>query len=183
MKKVIIFSTLLLACIILFAGCMICGNFVGWYGENPNHPKFKKDSIIVYVTLERHSKNIFIPGAIWVKNLSGYNLHFSVSDTYNHYLNVDSIVFDIYSADSKSILQSTIVEDNQFTIFYNRNYGIVEKMDKVYSVDELKSCKEDLLIDFTLYLQTKSNEQRMITYSCYKMEYSRGNGVYFYTAP
>ena len=179
MKRIILFSMYILVCITLFTGCMICSNSVGWYGEIPGHPKFNKDSIVAYVVLERHSKNMGIPGVvIWVKNLPGYNLHFSVRDTYHQYLKVDSIVFNIYSAASKNILQSTLVEDNQFTVFYNMDYGFVEKMDKVYPVDDLKNCKEDLLMDFTLYLQTKSNEQRMITYSRYELKYDRGNGVY-----
>ena len=172
----------ILVCITLFSSfIVICPNCVGWYGEIAGHPKFNKDSIVVKIDLERHSKNIGL-GVIWVKNLPDYNLYFAVSDTYHQYLKVDSIVFNVYSAASKNILQSTLVEDNQFTVSYNTNHGTVE-MNNVYSVDALKSCKEDLLMDFTLYLQTKSNEQRTYSRSRYELKYKKGRGVYFYTAP
>ena len=97
----------------LFAGysqLIFIGNSVGWYGPSD---RFSKDSIVAGVEFERHSKNIYIPPNImWYKQLPGYNLHFSVSDKYNCYFKIDSIVFNISSiAKSNSILQSTLVED------------------------------------------------------------------------
>ena len=181
MKKVIIISIFILNLFVTYSQ-MICFNGFGWYGENPNHPKFNNDSIVVHVTLENNDKDIRILSITYKKKLPGYKLYISVSDTYNRYLNVDSIVFNIYTVTSKSILYSTFfVEDNQFAYYYKSSHNVY--MEKVYLVDSLKGYKEDLLIDFTLYLRTKSNEQQMITYSRYKLKYKKGNGVYFYTAP
>ena len=178
MKKVIIISIFILNLFVTYSQ-IVCFNHVGWYGETPGHPKFNNDSIVVQATFENNDKDIRILGLTYKKKLPGYKLYFSVRDTYNHYLHVDSIVFNIYSATSKSILQSTLVEYNQFNRSYNRNCSVVY-LEKVYFVDSLKNCKEDLLIDFVLYLRTKGNEQRMIMYSRYKMEYDRNSGMFFY---
>jgi len=178
MKRIIMFSMFILNMFVSYSQ-LICLNCVGWFGENTGHPKFNNDSIVVYVTVKNNNKDIGILGFTYKKKLPGYKLEFTVCDTYNHYLNVDSIIFNICSTASKSILQSTIVEDNRFACF-NYMDGAIVSLDKVYLIDSLKDYKEDLLIDFTLYLRTKNSEQRRITYSRYRMKYSKANGVYFY---
>ena len=75
---------------------LICFNCVGWFDEEiPGHPKFNNDSIVVYVEVTNNNKDIGILGFTYKKKLPGYKLHFSVRDTYNHYLNCNSIFYVI----------------------------------------------------------------------------------------
>ena len=170
MKRIIIFLIFILNLSAAYSQ-LVCFNFDTWYGHTD---PFSKDSIVAYVNLERHNKNILF---MYIKKLPGYKLQFKVEDKYCVYSEIDSIVFNIYSATSESILQSTLSECSKFIIPYNMNYADAY-MSKVYMHDSLKRHRENLLIDFTLYLRTKSNEQRQLTISRYELKYERGNGIY-----
>ena len=174
MRRIIMFS-ICIACLNTFAiySQLVYSNFDIWCNRTPE--PFIKDSVVAHVNLERHSKNILL----WTKNLPGYNLEITVYDKYCIYSEIDSIVFNIYSATSKSILQSTLSECKKFIKAYNGDYAYAN-VSKVYMQDNLKRHRENLLVDFTLYLRTKSNEQKMITISCYELEYKKFNGIYLW---
>ena len=160
-------------------GCIMVPYETFYWSGNPhiNYSDKKQNSIYSLVTLETNTKDIWLGFILWIKKQPGYKLNFLIKDTCKHYDSIDSIKFVIYTNDSKTIIDTIMFADsnNYFREDYFKTHFWAE-LTQVYLLNNLKNFKEDLKIDFTLYLKTRTNEQKIITYSSNKMKYDGYSG-------
>lgn len=161
----------------LLEGCVVSPGLVRWDGPS-NMSAYVEDSILTDLSLERKAKQLTLPPFFIFIKQKGYRLTFGLNIKPEQYKKIDSIQYQVWTKTDRLLIQSTLVQENEFKTFSGA--GTAQLVDSYPSLASLRKLKEDLWMDFTLYVQTPEKTQRKFTYHKYPLERSYGCGLYWF---